>query len=169
MITTRELCRRAIMAEPVYLSYSCTTETFQAQQRYPVQWLDWEQDYLLAQSIWPPQHPLTAEVWMEAKRDGYEYCAAIQQQHMIAMAAVWRYSPVAWEVAAVITQPAYRRQGYGLAMVSFVTGTILAAQRVATCTTSSTNTAMQRTLERVGFLQKTDANEEKQMSASIRQ
>ena len=140
-----------VMPELAYLNYICTTETFQAQPRYPVRWLDWEQDYLLAQSMWPPHQPLTVDTWAEAEREGYQYCAAIQHHRAIAMAAVWRYSSVAWEVAAVVTQPAYRRQGYGLAVVSFATAAILAAQRVATCTTPITNTAMQRTADGLAF------------------
>ena len=44
-----------------------------------------------------------------------------------------------------------RRRGYGQAVVSFVTGHILAAGRLATCSTSSDNLAMQRMAEAFGF------------------
>lgn len=77
------------------------------------------------------------------------------------MAAVWKYCDTAWEAAAVGTRPAtrtrhargasVRRRGFGKAVVSFVTNTILEAGRLATCSTSGDNIAMQRTAAAVGF------------------
>jgi len=64
---------------------------------------------------------------------------------------VWRYSEEAWEVAAVYTVPAFRRRGYGKAVVSFVTAHILDAGRLATCHTRVDNAAMIATAESVGF------------------
>jgi predicted GNAT family acetyltransferase len=67
------------------------------------------------------------------------------------MAAVWRYSEVAWEVASVYTRPEVRGRGYAKAVVAFVTTAILGAGKRATCSTASDNRAMQRVAERVGF------------------
>lgn len=140
------------MTKLEYFTYECTEEAFRPQQRYQVRWLNWELDYELAETIWPPHNPLTLDVWETAKRDAYRYCAVIQHEQIASIAAMWQYSVKAWEVAAVATQPLYGQRGYGLAVVSFVTAAILQAKRRATCTTATTNTAMQRTVERVGFV-----------------
>ena len=66
-------------------------------------------------------------------------------------AAIWKYSPTAWEVAAVATLPELRGKGYSKLLVSHCTAIILSRGLVATCTTEDTNTAMRRVLEKVGF------------------
>src|SRR5258708_27333659 len=93
--------------------------------------------------MWPLEFPLTRETWQEARAEKFTYCANIEGQELQAMAAVWKYCDTAWEVAAVGTRPAWRRRGLGKAVVSFVTGTILAAGRLATCSTRGCNNAMQ--------------------------
>jgi len=144
-----------------------------------VRWLDWESDYDLASTIWPEEFPLELGTWQEARQLGYRYCGVVERQHverrrverrhverrrvderpvggqrLLSIAAVWRYSETAWEVAAVRTQPDARRQGYAKAAVSFVTAHILDSGRRATCTTGADNVAMQRTAESVGFVRK---------------
>lgn len=57
----------------------------------------------------------------------------------------------AWEVAGVLTRPAYRRQGYGEAVTRFCTAKIVERGRKATCTTGGDNTAMINTMKAVGF------------------
>jgi GNAT superfamily N-acetyltransferase len=133
------------------VALTCTWETFCPHDDPRVRWLDWEADFALAQSMWPPESPLTLAVWNEARTLGYRYCALIEAQQAVALAAVWRYSDDAWEAAAVRTRPEFRRRGYGRAVVSFVTAHILAAGRVATCHTGADNAAMIGTAERVGF------------------
>lgn len=70
---------------------------------------------------------------------------------IVSRAAIWKYSPTAWEVAGVSTLPEHRGKGYSEMLVSHCTAIILASGRVATCTTEDTNTAMRRVLEKVGF------------------
>lgn len=72
-------------------------------------------------------------------------------QKIVSRAAVWKYSPTAWEVAAVATLPEYRGKGYSEMLVAHCTATILSNGMVATCTTDGANTAMRRVLEKVGF------------------
>jgi predicted GNAT family acetyltransferase len=124
-----------------------------------VRWLDWDQDYPLARAFWPPDFPLTQEVWEEARALGYRYYAIVEGDEIASIAAEWRYSDEAWDVAAIVTAPAYRRQGYAKSVVSFVTGQILEAGRVATCTTQHDNIAMIRTAESVGFQVEESAKE----------
>ena len=135
--------------QPVH--YECTAATFRTAARYPARWLDWEDDFALAQVMWPETLPLTWEIWQEAREAGYRYCAAVEDGQVQAIAAVWRYSETAWEVAAVSTLPSARGRGYAAAVVSFATASILDAGRRATCTTAADNRAMQRTAERIGF------------------
>ena len=136
------------MSHTQYIEYECTPTSFQLVQRYPVRWLEWEQDYPMVQEFWPEQTP---EGWQEAREEGFRYCAAIEHNLLQAMAAVWCYSESAWEVASVYTRPEARRRGYAQAMVTFVTAAILRAGRQATCSTGSDNQAMQRVSESVGF------------------
>src|ERR671922_2897195 len=134
-----------------YIEYECTRQTFRLWPFSAVRWLDWDTDYSLAQSMWPESLPLTQEIWQQARREKYTYCAVIEGNQIQSMAAVWKYSDTAWEVAAVGTRPAMRRRGYAKAVVSFVTAYILDAGRLATCSTASDNIAMQRTAESIGF------------------
>jgi RimJ/RimL family protein N-acetyltransferase len=140
------------MSTPPCARYECTRRTFHPDMRYPVRWLEWEADYPLARTMWPETLPLTQAVWLEARDAGYRYCAVIEHAQIQAIAAVWRYSETAWEVAAVRTRPEARRQGYARTVVSFVTSHILDAGKRATCTTAWDNEAMQRTAESAGFL-----------------
>lgn len=136
------------MSHTQYIEYECTALSFQPVQRHPVRWLEWEQDYPMVQAFWPEQTP---EGWQEARAEGFEYCAVIERGQIQAMAAVWRYSEAAWEVASVSTRPEARRRGYAQAVVSFVTAAILNAGKRATCSAASDNLAMQRVAESVGF------------------
>ncbi len=128
--------------------------TFRPRQTHHVHWLDWEQDYVVAQDVWSARAiHLTQDAWQEARKDGYRYCAAIEDNAIVSLAAVWCYSEHAWEVAAVWTRPAARHQGYATAVVSFVTAHVLEEGRCATCLTDSGNVLMQRTAESLGFYQ----------------
>ena len=138
---------------PSTLHYECSRQAFCPDARYPVRWLDWEGDYDLARTMWPDDCPLTLGVWREARELGYRYCAAIEGQQVQSIAAVWRYSETAWEVAAVRTRPEARRRGYAKSVVSYATAHILDAGVRPTCTTAWDNVAMQRTAQSVGFQQ----------------
>ena len=130
---------------------TCTEETFEPAVSANVRWLDWETDFGLAQAFWPPEYPLSREVWDQARDDGYRYCAIVQDKGIVAIAAEYRFSDDAWMVAAVKTAPQLRRRGYAKAVVSFATQSILRNGRTATCETADTNVAMFRTAESVGF------------------
>lgn len=139
-----------------YLNLTCTRDTFRPSLTADVRWLDWEADSELARALWALQGFVYSdegwrELWSGARAEGYRYCAVIEDGTIASRAAVWRYSDEAWEVAAVYTAPAWRRQGYARSVVSFVTAYILDAGRVATCHTNVDNLAMARTAEAVGF------------------
>jgi RimJ/RimL family protein N-acetyltransferase len=136
------------MVNQQYLEYEWTSPSFPRLSGYPVRWLEWEQDYPLVQEFWPEQTP---EGWQEAWAEGFQYCAVIEHDQIQAMAAIWRYSQAAWEVASVYTRPEARGRGYAQAVVSFVTAAMLEAGKRATCSAGSDNPAMQRVVEHVGF------------------
>ncbi len=139
------------MAEHVY--YVCTRATFRPAPPQPACWLDCASDYSLVRDFWSAYAALTPEVWAEAHVQGYTYAAVIEDSAIVALAAAWRYSDEAWELAAVSVDPAHRRRGYGRAVCSFVTAHILEAGRRATCTTGIDNTPMRKTAESIGFYQ----------------
>lgn len=136
-----------------HVRYSCTGQMFRPVDHYNVRWLDWEADFALSQEFWQAAgSPLAYVDWLAAREASYTYCAIVQADKAVALAAVWRYSERAWEVAAVRTREGYRRRGLGKAVVSFVTQHILDQGRLATCATREDNVAMRKTMEAVGFV-----------------
>ena len=135
-----------------HIRYECSRESYRPACSDTVRWLDRERDWPLVQAFWRSiGFTATKADWLQAHDDGYEYCAAIDGGEITADAAVWRYSPEAWEVAAVYTRGDKRRRGLGKAVVSLVTQHILAWGRIATCGMRRGNLAMARTAESVGF------------------
>jgi ribosomal protein S18 acetylase RimI-like enzyme len=134
-----------------YCSLICTPDSFRSTDCSRVRWLAWENDYPLARAYWSQDPPLSREDWEQNRLDGFRYCAMVEQGTIAALAAVWTYSETHWEVAAVSTAPAFRRRGYGKAVVCYVTAHILQRGRKATLLTESTNVAMLRTAQSVGF------------------
>jgi ribosomal protein S18 acetylase RimI-like enzyme len=134
-----------------YCSLICTHDSFRPSDCSRVHWLDWQNDYPLARAYWPQDPPLSREDWEQNRADGFRYCAIVEHEAIAALAAVWTYSETHWEVAAVSTAPASRKMGYGKAVVCFVTAHILEQGRKATILTESTNVAMLKTAESVGF------------------
>jgi predicted GNAT family acetyltransferase len=134
------------------ISLVCNKQDLVPADATGIHWLDPEADYLLAKAYWRGRgQELSRETWEEAHAAGYRYAALLREGQILSCAAAWRYSDHAWEVAAVGTLPAFRRQGYATRVVAFVTAYILAASRVATCHTAEDNAAMRATARRVGF------------------
>lgn len=144
-----------------YCSLICTQDSFRPSDYSRVRWLDWENNYPLARAYWPQDPPLSREDWEQNRSDGFRYCAIVEQEVIAALAAVWTYSPTHWEVAAVSTAPAFRKRGYGKAVVGFVTAHIIEQGRKATLLTESRNVAMLRTAESVGFYHSDERGREK--------
>lgn len=135
------------------VGYKCTREDFRPAIMHPVRWLDWEQDLEMARELWGMEPEPFRGMWNEAREQGYQYCAVIEEGKIIARAAVWRYSDTAWELAAVFVREDHQRRGYGKSVCSCATATILDAGRIATCHTRTDNLAMRRTAESIGFQQ----------------
>ena len=134
-----------------HVELTCTLDDFRSAPTSHVRWLDWEQDFALAQAFWSLEYPLTSKIWAEARDLGYHYCAIVEDGQIASIAAEYRCADDAWMVAAVRTAPAFRRRGYAKAVVSYVTQGILDAGRVAFCQTHADNLPMIRTAESVGF------------------
>jgi GNAT superfamily N-acetyltransferase len=139
------------MSEYVY--YTCTLDTFRGMSTKPVRWLDYESDYALVRDYWSAYSFLSPETWSEARAASYTYAAIIEDDAIVALAAAWRYSEEAWELAAVLVEQEHRQLGYGRTVCSFVTDFILKAGKRATCTTAIDNIPMRKTAECIGYYQ----------------
>jgi GNAT superfamily N-acetyltransferase len=139
------------MPEQVY--YVCTRSTFNPAPLRPTRWLDRDEDYALLGVFWSEYTSVESGFMAEARAAGYTYAAIIEDGAIVALAAAWRYADEAWELAAVLVGPDHRKLGYGRAVCSFVTSSILETGRLATCTTGIENISMQRTAESIGFHQ----------------
>ncbi len=143
------------------VSLLCTSASFRPHVCSQVRWLEWELDYPLAEAYWQAEgFPLTREDWEQNRAEGFRYCAIVEQETIAALAAVWTYSETHWEVAAVSTAPAFRKRGYGTAVVCFATAAILGQGRKATLLTQASNVAMLKTAEGVGFYHSTERGRE---------
>jgi ribosomal protein S18 acetylase RimI-like enzyme len=147
-----------------YRSLICTPDSFRPSDCSRVRWLDLENDYPLARAYWPQDPPLSREDWEQNRADGFHYCAIVEHEAIAALAAVWTYSQTHWEVAAVSTAPAFRKRGYGKAVVCFVTAHILEQGRKATILTEIRNVAMLKTAESVGFYHSNERGREKSVA-----
>lgn len=143
------------MSESIYVHYICTQPTFRATMAHPVRWLVWEEDYPLMREFWPPHIGLSPQDWEEARASGYEYCAVIENGRAMAVAAVLRTSAAEWMLAAVMTRPEARHQGYAKSACSFATAHILKSVSTATMMTEDGNIAMRKTAESIGFRKST--------------
>lgn len=139
------------MGDPPCVAYRCSKDIFRPAISHQVRWLDWDQDFEVARIHWKLEPEAFRDMWNQSRKDGYQFCAVVEHDKIIALAAVWRYSETAWELAAVGVEDSHRRCGYGKSVCSFATSAILDAGRTATCHTLATNIAMQRTAESIGF------------------
>jgi predicted GNAT family acetyltransferase len=134
----------------IYLA--CTKQHFIPTDTAAVRWLDRDADEALAQAYWQALgQELRRSTWRQAHEFGYQYAALVMEGRIVSCAAAWRFLDEAWEVAAVGTLPDYRRRGYAKRVIAFVTAAILAAGRLATCSTSDGNVAMAAAAKSVGF------------------
>jgi predicted GNAT family acetyltransferase len=134
------------------IHFSCRPKNFIPTAGGGVRWLDQDADFVLAQAYWRELgQTLTRKTWETAHQFGYTYAGLLAGSRIVSCAAVWRYSPQCWEVAAVSTLPDFRRQGYAKRVVSFITEYILSSGKLATCGTDDDNLAMIATALSVGF------------------
>ena len=133
------------------LEFACTSDTFRPVAHDRVRWLDQEKDFALFRAIRVPIEPPTREEWDSWHQGGFRYCALVQNGEIVSVAAAWRRSEAAWEVAAVWTHPDFRGRGHAKAVCSFVTSYILNSGRIATCGTREDNAPMIRVVEALGF------------------
>lgn len=141
------------MPEIALVGLICTPDTFQPRDDAAVRWLDREEDLALFQQLRRAigADPPTPDDWQSWHRQGHRYCGVPGSAAILAKAAVWPRTDTAWELTAVLTHPEHRGQGYAKAVCSFATAAILASGRTATCHTHTTNTAMLRVAESLGY------------------
>ena len=139
-------------ADNPWVRFVCTPETFAKVDYSRVRWLDMDADYPLMREAWEVRGLAPAREDCLSWRDqGYEYCALVEDERILAIAAAWRRSPTAWELAAVWTREEARGRGYAKAVCSCATAYILANGRIATCSTRSRNLPMIRVAKSLGY------------------
>jgi ribosomal protein S18 acetylase RimI-like enzyme len=138
--------------EPGIVGLVCTTESFSPADHASVRWLDRHADYPLVREAWERRGgPPSREEWLSWWDEGYEFCAVVEGDRIQAVAAAWRCSDDAWELAGVWTRDEARRRGHGRAVCSLATAHILAHVRAATCSTRSTNRPMLELARSLGY------------------
>lgn len=98
------------------------------------------------------QKPLSKSDWDEICDEGTVYCGFFVEGKMAGRACVEKYSQSAWEVADVRVAKPYRNQGYASELCRFVLWYILSQKKIATIRTEEDNSAMQRVIEKLGFV-----------------
>ncbi len=138
-----------------FVTFFCRRETFSPYRIEGPRWWaadEWEAAYRAHEEMWPDSTTFwSREEWGELYSQGYRYCAVLRKGKAVATAGLWPRTDEEWEVIAVGTAPGFRRQGYGKAVVSFVTETILQGGRVATIGFRKENTPMRRTAVALGY------------------
>ncbi|MDF2543697.1 MAG: acetyltransferase [Herbinix sp.] len=129
-----------------YVKYTVQLSDFKPVSFKKVRWLN-DDDYHYMNELWD----MSYETWNEARNDGFTYCAVLEDNKIISVAAVWRYSQDKWEVAAVNTRENFENRGLAKMTVSCVADYILNQNRIPTLTTGEDNIPMRRVAEAVGF------------------
>jgi RimJ/RimL family protein N-acetyltransferase len=135
------------------LTLICTRESFHPA---PVEWVRWlalNADLYRVQQAFRTSGlaaPAYAE-WEEWHRQGYRFCAAMVQNAIVSTAAVLKHNETEWELAAVRTQEAHLRKGYGKAACTFVTRYILDNLPQAVCHVSAGNEPMLNLVRSLGY------------------
>jgi RimJ/RimL family protein N-acetyltransferase len=135
----------------------CTRETFRPCPSEGARWWqveDWAAARDAHQEMWPRDDGWTfwsEEEWRRLYSEGYRYCDLLVDGRAVATAGLWPRTSEEWGPIAVGTAPAHRNKGYGKAIVSFVTRTILDAGRTAVIVTREDNAPMRRVAEVLGY------------------
>lgn len=98
------------------------------------------------------QKPLPRSDWDDAYNEGTVYCGFFIEDEMAVRACVEKYSQNAWELSDVRVAKPYRNQGHAHELCCFVLSYILSQGRTATIRTEEDNFAMQRVIEKLGFV-----------------
>ena len=132
--------------DAVHVKYEMEMSNFKPVNYKNVRWLRKDENYLMKE-FWN----MTDETWNASEIAGYTYCAVVEDDRILSVAAVWKYSDESWEVAAVNTGKGYENRGLAKQVVSFVTEYILKSGRKVTLTTDKENKAMRKVAEDLGF------------------
>lgn len=129
-----------------YAKYEIQLEYFMPVNCNKVRWLN-EDDFHYMNEFCN----MNIETWNGAKKEGYTYCAIIEDDKIISLAAVWKYSTDKWETAAVNTRKNHENRGLAKQVVSFITDYILSQNKIPTLTTGENNIPMRKVAETIGF------------------
>lgn len=142
-----------VLPESTILTLICTRESFQPASVEWVRWLALNADlYRVQQAFRTGGLPAPAyPEWEAWHREGYRFSAAMVQNTIVSTAAVLKHSENDWELAAVRTQEAHRRSGYGKAACTFITHYILDNLPQAVCYIAADNEPMLNLAKGLGY------------------
>jgi RimJ/RimL family protein N-acetyltransferase len=141
------------VTQSTMLTLICTRESFRPA---PVEWVRWlalnADLYRVQQAYRTSGLPAPAyPEWEAWHREGTLFCAAMVQNAIVSMGAVRKPTETEWELAAVRTQEAHRRKGYGKAACTFATRYILDNLPRSVCHVAADNTPMLNLLKALGY------------------
>ncbi len=141
------------MALSTRLTYICNRERFRPAALPSVRWLAPQADFyryeqmLLTRGVAAPVY----DIWLEWHTHGYGFAAYVRQGTVLSVGVVLRQPEGDWQLAGVRTLDAYAGNGYATAVSSFLTNYIVNERGRAACELVSTDTAMCRILEKLGY------------------
>src|ERR671930_7505 len=75
----------------------CTLRSFVPADDGRVRWLEHESVFDLVQEAWRASGTsVNRDDWNDWQRQGYRFCGIVEDQRLVASAAVWAYSAEAW-------------------------------------------------------------------------
>lgn len=142
--------------ETRYLEFICTDDTFLGADDAAVMQFDAYGCYDLLTAFYdscPECQSFPKEEYFSGDwyKDWEDY-VIWQDGRIAARAGIWKCEADRWEVAGVITHPAYRRKGYAARVVAHCVARILQQGKVAFLSTAETNVPMISVAKGVGFV-----------------
>ena len=98
------------------------------------------------------QRSVSEDLWREIYADGTRYCGLFEGGVMTSRACIEPLSADVWEIADVRTARDFRGRGQACAVCEFVLCEILSAGKIPSIRTEEDNLAMQRVIEKLGFI-----------------
>ncbi len=138
-----------------YLDFICTKEMFTGSMDVSVVPFDAYENYEMITAFYDscpecesfPKEEYFAGDWY----DTWEDYVIWEDGRIAARAGILQCNEEQWEVAGVITHPAYRQKGYSTKIVSHCIAKILEQGKTAILSTAETNYGMIRAAEKAGF------------------
>lgn len=139
-----------------YLDFICTKDTFHGSYDASVVPFDAYENYAIITALYdscPECESFPKEEYFSGDwYDKWEDYVIWEDGRIAARAGIWKCNEEQWEVAGVITHPAYRQKGYSTKIVSHCIAKILEQGKTAILSTAETNYSMIHAAQKAGFV-----------------